>query len=146
MKYFEPEGFEEYYDCILKGMQLESKQLKGYYIDPDSVHGVKKTEYYNRLTVFLNCREREIRGISKFLFLPPKSAMNTSEEDKKNEHIDKSKITVLKNDETWFRLTSDQFGFSAAERIYLCENKAIKYPLSRMILLSQDKTEKKRKK
>ena len=51
--FFEPEGFEEYYDYILKG-----GKSKGYYIDPDACTNVEKTEYYNLLTNFLNCRDQ----------------------------------------------------------------------------------------
>lgn len=136
MRYFEPKGFEEYYDYILKAGKSE-----GYYIDPDACADVKKTEYYNLLTKFLNCREQENGSADKFKYIPPKKAKNTCEEDKKNKYIDDYKIVVLKNDEVLFRLTSDQFGFSAAERIYETKENMKKYPLSRMILLSHDKTE-----
>lgn len=134
--FFEPEGFEEYYDYILKG-----GKSKGYYIDPDACTNVEKTEYYNLLTNFLNCREQENGSTDKFLYIPPKKAKNTCEENMKNEYIDDYKIVVLKNDEVLFRLTTDQFGFSAVESIYVTEANMKKYPLSRMVLLSRDKTD-----
>lgn len=141
MRYFEPEGFEEYYNCILKNDISEAKKSKGYYIDPDVCRYVGKTEYYSWLTKFLNCREPKRESTDKYLYIPPKKAMGICKEDKKNKYIDDYKIVVVKNDEVLFRLTSDQFGFSAVESIYVTEAKMKKYPLSRMVLLSRNETD-----
>lgn len=141
MIYFEPEGFEEYYDYILKG-----GASKGYYIDPDCQQDIGLTNYYNLLTEFLNCREREvIAQEEQFQYLPPKKAKNTSEEDQSSLLADDYKISVIKNGEKRFRLTSDQFGFSAFEEIFLNVSKRGNYPLSRMMLLSQNEDEEKQK-
>lgn len=141
MIYFEPEGFEEYYDYILKG-----GASKEYYIDPDCQQDIGKTCYYNLLTKFLNCRECEVIAQEEQLqYLPPKKAKNTSEEEQRSLQADDYKIAVIKNEEKIFRLTSDQFGFSAVEDIFLNVSKREKYPLSRMMLLSQNEDEEKQK-
>lgn len=130
MHYFEPEGFDEYYDLILQGG--ESKEI---YIDPDCRNDINKTDYYNLLTDFLSKREKEFRkDISQYSFFPPKKAKSTTESDKKNDSIDDYKISAFENGECVFRITSDQFGFSAVESIY---NKKMNYPLAKINLLSK---------
>ena len=132
MYYFEPEGFDEYYDSILQG-----GKSKGLYIDPDCTKDVGKTNYYNLLTTFLSKREKEfMQNREPYSFLPPKMAKSTTESDKKEKFIDDFKIsTINKNGENVFRITSDQFGFSAVERIYIGSENS--YPLAQINKLSQ---------
>lgn len=141
-------SFENDYNVFLEKVEENKatyKDSEGSYIDPDCVGDVGKTEFYNHLTCFLNHQEREYKEYEKrYRFLPPSEAPRTTPKEKDNECIDKKKITVIPNDENEkpFRLTSDQFGFSAKETIY----NSNQYPLANLLRLSQNKGSKEREK
>lgn len=59
--------------------------------------------------------------------------------------MDEKKITVVQNGEKIFRLTSDQFGFSAAESIY-DNDQDTRYPLVKLLYLCKEKSEDEQKK
>lgn len=124
---FQKEGFSEDYNRTLNG--LVSKTI---YVDPDSVKFIR-TSFYNLLTEFLQKREQEFgKG---FLYIPPQLAKLSNKNGMRHESRDDYKIFVIENEETQFRLTSDQFGFSAAEGIY---SKPEKYPLAKINYLSKE--------
>lgn len=136
---FQQRGFEEDYKNVLEG-----KQYKGLYIDPDTVANMSMaTPFYNMFTEFLNKREQSYE--KKFIFLPPKKAKLTTNEEIGEHELDCTKITVLSDGEVIFRMTSDQFGFSAGEGIYKSHDdsfessldKCYKYPLSKINCLSR---------
>lgn len=124
---FQKEGFSEDYNRTLNG--LVSKTI---YVDPDSVKFIR-TSFYNLLTEFLQKREQEFgKG---FLYIPPQLAKLSNKNGMQHESRDDYKIFVIENEETQFRLTSDQFGFSAAEGIY---SKPEKYFLAKINYLSKE--------
>ncbi len=132
---FQHDGFDEYYKGILSG-----EKSQGIYIDPDCTTDVGKTEYYKLLTDFLRKREKDFSdGSNMYSFWPPKEAKATSESEKRNELSDSKKIVVMDGNNPIFRLTSDQFGFSAVEEIYSDQSKSEKHPLS--ILLNRKNNE-----
>ncbi|MBE5857433.1 MAG: hypothetical protein E7296_07740 [Lachnospiraceae bacterium] len=131
MLYFEPEGFEKAYSEYLLGNK--SQESQEIYIDPDCTADIREINYYNKLTKFLSKREEDKMSTTQFSFLPPKLSKDTSEEEKKDSRIDEYKILAIDGDKVMYRLTSDQIGFSACERIYLPQN-ARKYPLSRLMV------------
>ena len=156
-KYYEPEHFEDYYNNFLEGMLSDGDGYYGY-IDPDCTADVGKTEFYNDLTDFLNEREKScIEQEKRYLYLPPLDARGTEKwlENHKEwrgltDKMDEKKIAVLKEGEQngeWqfcFCLTSDQFGFSAAESIY--EKKDYeRYPLASLLYSCREKCEAKQK-
>lgn len=127
---------KKYYDFLTKVEEnnVDYKKSEGFYIDPDGV-----TEFYNHLTCFLNHQEKKYK--KSYLFMPPKAAPLTT-----------TKITVIQNGEMLFRLTSDQFGFSADKRIYKYNNDKYnyykcyygKYPLANLLFLTQGEDQTKR--
>lgn len=124
---FQKEGFSEDYNRTLNG--LDSKTI---YVDPDGVKFIR-TSFYNLLTEFLQKREQEFgKG---FIYIPPQLAKLSNKNGMQHESRDDYKIFVIENEETQFRLTSDQFGFSAAEGIY---SKPAKYPLAKINYLSKE--------
>lgn len=127
---------KEYYDFLTKAEKNKAdyKYSEGSYIDPDDCNSVKETGFYNHLTCFLNHQEKKYK--KNYFFLPPEEALLTTTEEKDNykDKIDEKKITVIQNGEARFRLTSDQFGFSANETIY----NRNKYPLANLLRLSQN--------
>lgn len=132
------ESFEkDYYDFLSKAEQNKAdyKDSEGSYIDPDSKDDVKKTRFYNHLTYFLKHQEEKYN--KSYSFLPPSEAPLTTlkEQDIYKGKLDEKKITVIQDGKPLFRLTSDQFGFSAAESIY--DN--IKYPLPKLLRSYQNK-------
>lgn len=144
-KYYEPSCFETDYSSFLKDRLSGGTKKYGSYVDPDCVGDVRKTDFYNDLTDFLNGREKELEKElrSSYFFLPPAYAPQTPKwlekhEDKKNS-VDGKIITVEEKNDTdrLFRLKSDQFGFSAAETIYE-ENRRHKYPLSRLLYFYEE--------
>ena len=149
-KFYEPKHFEDYYSNFLEGTLLN-----GYYgyIDPDCVEDIRKTDFYNDLTDFLNEREKDcIDKKDRYLYLPPSESTGTAKWLENHEgwgglKRDPLKIAVLKNSEQnsgWlFRLTSDQFGFSAAESIYEREDR--RYPLAKLLYSCRRKCEEERK-
>lgn len=158
-KSYEPEDFENCYSNFLEE-KLSGREPSGpsYYIDPDCEADIGKTEFYNDLTDFLNEREerfveeRFIEEKNKYLYLPPSESTGTAKWLENHEgwgglKRDPLKIAVLKNSEQnsgWlFRLTSDQFGFSAAEGIYEREDK--RYPLVKLLYSCRGKCEEERK-
>lgn len=154
-KYYEPDNFEDSYRNFLKEKigigSNSSKNIKSTYIDPDSVDGVGKTDFYNDLTKFLNKREENCIKGERYLYLPPLMAPKIQEQLKITENYkvlsDLRKITVMgKGDECrLFRLTSDQFGFSADDNIY--ENPEDKsYPLPNLLYSYQNNSEAEQKK
>lgn len=104
---------------------LTTKKATGIYIDPDCRNDVGKTSYYTDLTWFLKSQEKKYASL--YSFLAPRKV--SGEDDKSNKNADDYKITVIKNGKALMRLTSDQFGFNAAETIYNSD----KYPLARLL-------------
>lgn len=148
-KYYELSCFEMDYSSFLKDRLSGGTKKYGSYIDPDCVGDVRKTDFYNDLTVFLNGREKELKD--EYSFLPPLRASQTQkwleENENKNrkEWMDDYKISVVKNGEKLFCLTSDQFGFSAAESIF--ENgKDERYPLVKLLYSSKGESNAEQKK
>ena len=132
MLIFEPDNFENNYNSFLK-----SGSPRDMYIDPDCVQDISKTGYYNYLTVFLNKREIENNG--EYLFLPPIDSKLTKANEHNGKKFDDKKISVYKNNELVFRVTSDQYGFSAAENIYEDERYFLSSIINRLHNLSIDK-------
>lgn len=136
MATFQQKGFEEDYKNVLEG-----GEYKGLYVDPDAVLAMSmQTPFYNMLTEFLNKREQSYK--KNFIFLPPKEAKLTTNEEIGQHILDCKKITVLSDGEVIFRMTSDQFGFSGGEGIYKSHNESsldrcYKYPLSKINCLSR---------
>lgn len=134
---------KHYYDFLTKteDNKADYKYSEGSYIDPDDCESVKITGFYNHLTCFLNHQEKKYKN--SYLFLPPNEAplTTTKEKDIYEDKLDDKKITVIQNGEVLFRLTSDQFGFSAKETIY----KSNKYPLANLLRLSQNENQNKQK-
>lgn len=128
MIYYEPEFFEDYYDKF-----LTTRISSGFYIDPDCRADVNKTAFYNHLTYFLINQEKKYGN--SYSFLPPKCSILTKQDEKDNMYIDNYKITVIQDNKAIFRLTSDQFGFSATEESYSNN----KYPLTKLLHLYQKK-------
>lgn len=115
--------------------EADYKDSEGSYIDPDSVSDVNKSNFYNHLTCFLNHQEEKYK--KSYLFLPPsKAPMTTSEkiDDDMYDKLDEKKIVVTQSRKVLFRLTSDQFGFSATETKYN-DNR---YPLTNLLRLYQN--------
>lgn len=139
------ESFEKNYCLFLKKVEQNEaryKNLEGSYIDPDSVSDVKKISFYNHLTCFLNHQENCWEKEEKYFFVPPSEAPLTKQEKEYNKYDkDAKKITVIHGNKELFRLTSDQFGFSAAERIYDSD----KSPLAKLLRLSQKENQEKQK-
>ncbi len=111
MHIFQIDDFEEYYKKVLQDGISERK-----YIDPDSVKDVSKTYYYYYylLTNFLTKRELEFK--KPLIFLCPQKAKKP---DGNDINMDASKIVAIQNNKVIYRITSDQFGFSAVESIYV---------------------------
>lgn len=124
---FQKDGFSEDYRRTLNGLVT-----KTIYVDPDSVRCIR-TPFYNLLTEFLQKREQDFG--KDFLYIPPQLAKLSNKNGMQYESGDDYKIVVIENEETQFRLTSDQFGFSAAEGIY---DNPEKYPLSKINFLSKE--------
>ena len=148
-KYYEPPCFETNYCDFLRDRLSGKERRCCSYIDPDAVEDVTETSFYNDLTDFLNGREKELERELKnsYFFLPPLHAPETYKwlEKYTNEGhgdmeklMDEKKMTVMQEKEQLFCLTSDQFGFSAADRIY--EKKQGKYPLANLVYSCQGKS------
>lgn len=117
-KYYEPDNFEDSYRTFLeKALSNNLKNNGSDYIDPD---GGSVPDFYDDLACFLNGRENDcIEEKERYSFSSPLLSGY-------------SKISVVRNNEKLFGLTSDQFGFRADEEIYE-ENNRHKYPLSRLL-------------
>lgn len=133
---FQCEGFDDYYKGVLDGNHYAAA---GKYIDPDCTKDIN-TPYYNFLTAFLKKRENESDHVNKFSFIPPKEAKLTTDDEKKLKDNDDFKIVVKQNEESLFRLTSDQFGFSGNEDIFQQPYGHLKYPLVRINYLSKNES------
>lgn len=133
---FQCEGFDDYYKGVLDGNHYAAA---GKYIDPDCIKDIN-TPYYNFLTAFLKKRENESDHVNKFSFIPPTEAKLTTDDEKKLTDNDDFKIVVKQNEESLFRLTSDQFGFSGNEDIFQQPYGYLKYPLARINYLSKNES------
>lgn len=143
MQFYEPKSFKNDYENCLK-MIVNLKNIPIHvdpvYVDLDNTRTKSVSRLYNDLTKFLSKREKA--KDDKYSFLPPSTAEKTEKAEKDNELIDEKKITVVHDNKALFRLTSDQFGFSAKETIYFANNVA-KYPLANLLFLYRDKSEEK---
>lgn len=148
--YIDPDngGNDFYYDlaCFLNGRERE-EELR------------KKREEEIRKKLKEDLTEERKKELKKelengYFFLPPSKAPKTKEMLKKCEKLrtleglmDEKKIIVVKknnNYEESFLLTSDQFGFSAREDIYIEKKK--EYPLVNLLYSDmKDKVDKKEK-
>lgn len=133
-KTYEASNFKKYYTEFLQSMKNEER-----YIDPDCVKTVDKTTFYADLTVFLNEREATLKN-QYFKYYPPIKCSNYYPPVKNNDNIklDPNKIAVYKENKKLFILTSDQFGFSATEQIFLKNDK--RYPLAKLNNLYNDES------
>ncbi len=123
------------------------------YMDPDGVHDLQNTSYYNWLTLFLIRRAEECN--KPYKFVPPAEAGIDLRSEAKNPEgdfgngdepePDESKILAFYTEgEKTLRLTSDQLGFSALSGKYKDmdkrkDNKKCFYPLYRYFGLAENK-------